>query len=161
MFHSNTYLSEKKYNWNGVLIEAVPRYKDILLDSEHNYFKLRDIAVYKEDDKKIEFCVNEIKGWSGIKSSLPGRENNKIIKVKTKTLTSILDEINAPKDIDLLSLDVEGIKGLDLEKYKVKMILVELNKDCSTEFHNEILKILSNYTILKKDVLDTFFILKH
>tara|TARA_Y100000591_G_scaffold331985_1_gene367702 strand:- start:1104 stop:1706 length:603 start_codon:yes stop_codon:yes gene_type:complete len=166
VFHSNTYLLEKKYNWNGVLIEADPRYKDALLNSERECFKLTDIAVYNEDNKEIEFTVNNIKGWSGIKSSLPSREhNNQIIKVKTKTLTTILNEVNAPKNIDLLSLDVEGgeinvLKGLDLEKYKIKMILIELNKDCKTKVRNEILKILHNYKILKEDISDTFFILK-
>lgn len=164
VFHSNTYLLEKKCNWNGVLIEAEPKYKYDLLNSNRNCHKFTDIAVYSEDDKEIEFSVNNIKGWSGIKESLPSRENvNKIIKLKTRTLTSILDEINAPKNIEFLSLDVEGgeinvLKGLDFNKYKIELILLELNKDCSTEFRTEILKILHNYKIIKEGLSDTYFV---
>ena len=47
------------------------------------------------------------------------------------TLTSLLDEVKAPHNIDLLSLDVEGnelavLKGLDFNRYKLKWILVEV-----------------------------------
>ena len=46
------------------------------------------------------------------------------------TLSSILDEVNAPLGFDLLSLDVEGnnlsvLQGLDFFRYKPKWILVE------------------------------------
>ena len=51
------------------------------------------------------------------------------IKVKTKTLTSILDECNVEK-IDFFSLDVEGfelnvLKGLDFNKYRPRYMLIE------------------------------------
>jgi len=53
------------------------------------------------------------------------------VEVPARTLTSILDEINPPKIIDLLSLDVEGyesevLKGLDFNKYKPRYICVEV-----------------------------------
>ena len=49
---------------------------------------------------------------------------------KAKTLNSILIECDAPKKIDLLSVDVEGaeievIKGINFESYKFKYILIE------------------------------------
>ena len=163
IFHSNTYLLEKSYNWNGVLIEANPIHKDALLNCDRNCFKFVDFAVYNENDKEIEFYINDIIGWSGIKETLPGRKHmSHIIKLKTKTLTTILDSINAPQNIDLLSLDIEGgeinvLKGLDLEKYKIKLIILEYNCDCTDEFRNEILKLLYNYKIIKEGISDTFF----
>ncbi len=47
-----------------------------------------------------------------------------------QTFTSIFDEANAPENIDLLSLDVEGaelavLKGLDAEKYNFRYMLIE------------------------------------
>ena len=47
-----------------------------------------------------------------------------------RTLSSLLDEVNAPLAFDLLSLDVEGnelavLQGLDFQRYKPKGILVE------------------------------------
>ena len=52
------------------------------------------------------------------------------IKVEAKTLNSILVEANAPKLIDLLSLDTEGyenevLNGINHDKFKFKYILVE------------------------------------
>lgn len=52
--------------------------------------------------------------------------------LKTKTLTEILDESNAPKYIDYLSLDTEGteleiLKGLDFSKYVIGYISIEHN----------------------------------
>ena len=49
---------------------------------------------------------------------------------KAKTLNSIMEVSNAPKLVDLLSLDVEGaelevLKGIDFSKFNFKYILVE------------------------------------
>ena len=50
-----------------------------------------------------------------------------------RTLSSILDEVNAPLSFDLLGLDVEGnehavLKGLDFNRYQPKWILVEVRQ---------------------------------
>ncbi|TWU44350.1 hypothetical protein Q31b_18860 [Novipirellula aureliae] len=55
------------------------------------------------------------------------------IDVPARTLTSILDEVNPPQ-VDLLSLDVDGfeyevLRGLDLDRWKPGLIIVE----CLTE----------------------------
>lgn len=47
-----------------------------------------------------------------------------------RTLASLLDEVKAPLGLDLLCLDVEGnelavLRGLDLQRYQPKWILVE------------------------------------
>ena len=49
---------------------------------------------------------------------------------QARTLQNILDEVNRPDLIDLLSLDVEGselevLKGIDFEKTKLRYILIE------------------------------------
>ncbi|MCJ8281793.1 MAG: FkbM family methyltransferase [Rivularia sp. ALOHA_DT_140] len=51
------------------------------------------------------------------------------VKVRARTLTSILDEANVKK-IDFFSLDVEGfelnaLKGLDFNKYQPEFMLIE------------------------------------
>jgi hypothetical protein len=51
-----------------------------------------------------------------------------------KTLTKILQEVNAPPVIDFFSLDAEGaelqvLRGLDFDKYKINCILVEHNME--------------------------------
>jgi len=50
-----------------------------------------------------------------------------------RTLTSLLDEVNAPLSFNLLSLDVEGnehavLRGLDFNRYRPRWILVEVRQ---------------------------------
>jgi FkbM family methyltransferase len=52
--------------------------------------------------------------------------------VPARSLSSLLDEIGAPAEIDLLSLDVEGyephvLRGLDLSRHAPRWILVEVH----------------------------------
>jgi FkbM family methyltransferase len=51
-------------------------------------------------------------------------------RIQTTTLTTILNHHQAPRDFELLSVDVEGvdyevIRGLDFEQYSPKVICVE------------------------------------
>lgn len=51
-----------------------------------------------------------------------------------RTLMALLDEVGAPFDLDLLSLDVEGIElsvlqGLDFSRYRPRWILAERRYD--------------------------------
>lgn len=51
-------------------------------------------------------------------------------EVRARTLTSVLAEANAPAEIQLLSLDVEGgelevLRGIDFSKFNISWILIE------------------------------------
>lgn len=66
-------------------------------------------------------------------------------KVKTRTLTKILDEINFYRDIDFISIDTENteidvLNGIDFEYYNIKYILIENNFDediCKNYLYNK------------------------
>ena len=78
--------------------------------------------------------------------------------IPTRTLTSILDETQ-PKEIDLFSLDVEGyelnvLEGLDFEKYKPKIIVVE----CHGETINPVNDLLSTYYGLDNKISDRDYV---
>jgi FkbM family methyltransferase len=52
--------------------------------------------------------------------------------VKVRSLTSILDELNYPTNIDFVSIDTENneldvLKGIDFSKYNIKVLLIENN----------------------------------
>lgn len=52
--------------------------------------------------------------------------------VKVRSLTSILNELNFPTDIDFISVDTENteldvLKGIDFNKYNIKVFVVENN----------------------------------
>jgi len=131
--HSNTYAMEKDFSWNGICIEPNPKYKS-LLDKNRTCNKVY-FPVYSSSNKMVNFSVVDYGQFSGISNHLGNIGNSKIekkIKLKTKTLTQICDECNAPKYIDFLSLDTEGtelevLKGFDFNKYTIGYICVEHN----------------------------------
>jgi FkbM family methyltransferase len=92
------------------------------------------------------------------------------IKMKTETLTHILDEnLPANKKIDLLTIDVEGndfnvLKSLDFTKYRPKLIVVELHKfDLSTIAQNEVYQYLTerNYSLVSFATMNGYFVDKN
>jgi len=83
----------------------------------------------------------------------------------TRNLTSILEENLANgSDIDLLSIDVEGhdfpvLRGLDLEKYRPKVIIIEIHS-LETVHDNEIYKYLAGngYSLKAYAILSAYFV---
>lgn len=86
-------------------------------------------------------------------------------KVVTKTLTSILDEnLPAGSQIDLLTIDVEGhdfmvLKGLDLTKYRPKVIIIEIHS-IDKIIETDIYRYLSanDYSLMYYAVLNAYFV---
>jgi FkbM family methyltransferase len=136
---SNTYLLEKEFGWKGICVEAIPELYNKLVINRPNSTCISK-AVYKTSDEEIEFDVANDNLLSGISELISKnsvhynnvKNNRKNIKVKTITFTDLLDQNNAPKIIDYLSLDTEGseydiLLSLDFNKYKFKLIDVEHN----------------------------------
>lgn len=58
--------------------------------------------------------------------------NKKTYKVPVRSLTSLLDEFQYPREIDFISIDTENteldvLKGLDLLRYHVRLFVIEDN----------------------------------
>ena len=120
---SNTWYFNKYKNWNGILIEPIPRIFYELKKNRDikNIFINKCLCADTYEKKFINILdedmlskINEIKG-----TPLPA-----------STLTNVLNECNAPKFIDFFSLDVEGsefdvFEGTDFKKYIFKYLLVE------------------------------------
>ncbi len=141
---SNTYFFECCRGWTGILIEGIPElYEQCVVERPNS--KVFNCALVSDDFsepyvtmkyanlmsivkgafKSEEADENHVKRGSEIQKNVVPYE----IEVPARTLTSILDECNV-QEIDLFSLDVEGfelnvLKGLDLNKYKPRYILVE------------------------------------
>ncbi len=152
--YSNTYYYAKFRQWTGILIEPIPEiYQECLLERpestvfncalvSNNYphstvtmkyanmmslaSRLTPKTEQEEDDYITQGMVWETKHSSTYQ-----------IEVPCRTLTSILDECEVTK-IDLLSLDVEFseltvLKGLDLNKYRPKFILIETEQKAKVD----------------------------
>ena len=146
---SNTKWLENSLGWKGILIEpSLNRYKECIKNRPNNHvFNCACVSLeYKENVIKGDFIGTptcSVGGWR------KGSNTNNI--VKARTLSSIISECNY-KDIDFLSLDVEGyelevLKGIDFKNHSIKYILIEI----LTQFKATIFKFLTdnNYTFIE------------
>lgn len=144
---SNTYYFEKERGWRGLLIEPILHnfLKCKKNRSNENAFACTACVSFEYDKEYINLVYSNLMTAAvGVEGDiadpkahahsgqvyLQNGEEPVDIVVSAKTLSSLLDEANAPKMMDLLSLDVEGaeievLKGVDHQKYRFKYILVE------------------------------------
>jgi FkbM family methyltransferase len=167
---SNTYFFYKK-GWNGINIDAMPGSMDLF-----QRLRPRDINLEKPIAKCKQvltyYMFNE-PALNGFSKELSGQRNGQgqyFIKatkeIETTTLEDVLDN-NLPfgKEIDFLSIDVEGfdfmvLKSNNFEKYKPKVILIEVLGCCLDEiFDSEIVLFLAqhDYSVFAKTVKTVFF----
>ena len=128
---NNTYLLEKKYKWKGICVEPQKKYwRD--LNKNRDCIKLNNL-LYSKEGLELEFSEAGALGGitSHIDKHLEAKKENQV-KLKTETLNNILEKYDAPEYIDYLSLDTEGseleiLKGIDLNKYKIGYLNIEHN----------------------------------
>ena len=139
---SNTYKLFKR-GWSGINIDLDPQTTDIF-----NHFRPKDenICAAVSDlavEKKLFFHHNR-SAINTLEEKL-GYRAKEIRRIKTTTLNEILENSKFKLlDLDFLSIDVEGheldvIKGLDLQKYPIKIIVIEHQdpKMKKVEFYNQ------------------------
>jgi len=139
---SNSHLLEKKYFWNGLVVEPAQRWhKELALNRSAIVDKR---CVWSDSHLMLPFLETENAGQSGLKcvdecdAFSKGRAGHRTYDVETISLINLLDCHQAPSVIDYLSLDTEGaeytiLKDFYFDKYKFKVISVEHNynkKNC-------------------------------
>ena len=157
---SNTFLLEKYLKWNGILVEPSKGYHKALEENRDCIIDKR--CVYSESNKQVEFSENKDSGeLSAIKEYLPEVKKVKdninlqralklkntkteIYNVETVSLIDLLDQHNAPKIIDYISIDTEGseydiLKTFDFDKYQFRLLTVEHNYEPYREKIHELL----------------------
>jgi FkbM family methyltransferase len=133
--YSNTFMLYKR-GWRGINIDANPA-----LIALHQRLKPRDQSIFAaiaRERKTLTFT--EFDGETLMASLDPALVQARVASglrirsqtaLETKTLTEILQQLNAPKQFELLSVDVEGLdlevlQSLDFERFRPKLILVEI-----------------------------------
>lgn len=133
---SNTYLLERKFGWNGILAEPAHYWKRQLKENRNVIIDER--CVWSTSNLFLEFNetnfgeLSTLNQYSHSDLHKGARKKGKIYQVETISLLDLLDENNAPKEIDYLSIDTEGseydiLKNFDFSKYHIKLITCEHN----------------------------------
>jgi FkbM family methyltransferase len=147
-FLNNSYHFEQN-GWDCYLFEPNPEYFKMLSEGRKNVFQY---AISDTDASNVDFNVvslylndadpnNMSAGSSLIKNPDIIKQQARLyhlnsiytIKVATRSLDSVLSkELSHVSKIDVLSIDTEGtefdvLRGLDLEKYKPRIIVAENN----------------------------------
>jgi FkbM family methyltransferase len=161
---SNTYMLEKELGWQGICIEPLPN--KFMHLQEHRNCHCVQTAAYSANDLEFDFAVAE--GFSGIAKHINRHTealNNEKIKVKTKTLDTIMKIYNAPLFIEYLSIDTEGSEvevlwGINWSKYTFGYITIEHNniEPRRTYIRNYLKKM--GYLFLRENGDDDDYILK-
>lgn len=126
---SNTYALETFFGWKGLLIEANPNsYSELVKNRKQ---KCLNICL-DNDENEVEFAVRGVMGGivgDDLDNKEAGPDVEKI-RLSTRPLIDVLVEQNAPREIDYLSIDVEGAEdrillNFDFNAYRFNCITIE------------------------------------
>ena len=134
---SNTAMLSERYGWRGALAEAHPDFLAQLRVNRPNDH-ICDKAVWSRSGETLEFALTRTAHLSVLTAiDPPGLDRRKRMKsnkiaVQTITLNDFLTEAQAPREIDFMSIDVEGaetevLSAFDFDKWHVNLICVEHN----------------------------------
>ncbi len=167
---SNTYFFER-IGWKGVCIEA---HQDFIVALKKNRAKAFVVhcAVGELNKESVTFYANKLGSLSTLDKTQEDRwkTNYKDYfygfdeqKVPMRTLTSIFDDLQI-QAIDFISLDIEGyevqaLEGLDFNKYKPTVFIIEY-KDETHQQQLERILIPQGYFYLSKIGCNLFYSLE-
>ncbi len=143
---SNTYFLERFRGWRGVLIEPIPELYELCV-RERPSSQVFNCALIAANDpsEQVSFRYGGLMSMVAGSLGLPVDEETHVasgmqfgwdqpytLVVPGRTLSSVLDEANAPDEIDFFSLDVEGyeaqvLAGLDFDRHAPRFVLVEMH----------------------------------
>lgn len=141
IYFSNTYLLEQE-GWSGICIEAHPDYAAQCRENRPGSTCIHGACIGDAAKERVTFYAES----GGLFSSLspndgPAKRHYRVnlglpfggfqvLDVPAMTLNSVLANVN--RDIDFISIDVEGseldvLAGFDLERYQPRILLIEAN----------------------------------
>jgi FkbM family methyltransferase len=140
---SNTYFLENRLGWRGLIIEPNKSSFELLDEIRTSKVIKRAISSSSGMQKKFRFDNKDLGGFVGDEydNNLQNRGNEleaaEIETITTYSLNDTLIEFQSPKNMDFLSLDVEGAElevliGIDFECFKWRCMTIErLNLDAA------------------------------
>ena len=156
--------------WNGINIDADPS-----LISKFDKYRDRDINLnylISNTNKDMPFYIFENQLYNTANEAVALKRKDVISKIKniitlkSEKLEKILDQhIPYKKEIDFMSIDCEGhelevLKSNNWEKYRPKILVVEIHCDINDINNDVVFKYLRsiNYKMITKSILSSTFI---
>ena len=164
--YSQSWHLEEELGWKCLLVEPNPVLAEKARNSRTNSVIFECACVSRDDAGDLVLYVpldgaEEVTGHASIGKNIDdfSYKNHKEYAVKTSTLDSLLEKENVSK-IDLLSIDVEGaemevLKGIDLLKYRPRLILLE-DKHVYLDKHGHLKN--HGYKLVKRTNLNFWYI---
>jgi len=171
---SNTWLLEKKFQWKGILSEPSLQYRDSLPKKRSayidNYFCWSQSGIQKEFLELGDSGLSTLSDFAadGIHGPTRMSSQGKRYVVESISLEELLKKYNAPKNIDYISVDVEGseleiLRTFSFDKYEVKIWTIEHNFE--EPRRSEIFELMSRNGYIRKFVnishQDDWYVLKN
>lgn len=106
---SNTFVLEKHYGWKGIIAEPAVSMKRQIISNRNCSVDFR--ALWDKSNQTINFDEDLTEGYLSVASQdskISTHNASVTYSVQTVTLLDLLKEHNAPKNIDYISVDVEG-----------------------------------------------------
>jgi len=153
--NSNTFILEKYFNWNGLLVEPDPEQFEKLKINRPNTLSSNQL-IYDSD-----INLNFLKKGELSKVLLKRNSDDKnIIEKKSTSLKKLLESFKSPKIIDFFSLDVEGSEEKILTEdvlnnYTFLSICIERP---TSKLHDLLLK--KNYFFIQSNLYDCLYVNK-
>jgi len=166
--NSQSWHLESQIGWKGILVEPNPRLAEKARISRPGSLIFESACVSPANEGVINLYIplvndDEVTGHAAIRKNIDdfSYQNHKVVNVKARTLNSILEEA-AVGTIDILTIDVEGaelevLRGLDIEKYKPGLILLE-DKHVYLDKHRYLKK--HDYQLVKRTTLNCWYVPK-
>ena len=132
---NNTYYLEKHLGWTGIGIDGLPDFA-AAWKSKRPKSQFFNFLVSDHSDTVEPFYRSELKGTSAatkdgeqMKGPAGRPVKHEELKVPTITLDKLLAD-HGVKEIDLLSIDIEGYEpvamaGFDIERWKPELVCIE------------------------------------
>ncbi|MDP1666469.1 MAG: FkbM family methyltransferase [Methylobacter sp.] len=168
---SNTYYFYKQ-GWKGINIDAMPGSMELFRKFRQRDINL-EIPISNSDQVLTYYAFNE-PALNGFSKDLSQERNGtngyfiqQEIKMQTSKLSTVLDKhLPIGTEIDFLSIDVEGLDldilhSIDWNKYKPKIILVEILESGLFEIENSKIALFLekySYRVFAKSVNTVFFV---
>jgi FkbM family methyltransferase len=133
---SNTYLLERDFAWQGILVEPNPVWHAELARTRKAIVDFR--CVYRTTGARIDFAATRHAALGTITEFIAAdgharsRSDHQVIQVETVRLGDLLRSHGAPRYIDYISIDTEGseleiLQAFDFAEWDVMLLSVEHN----------------------------------